>query len=152
MPFSNTYANNILGWAFGKNSLPNHSKVYIGLCSNDPEADNGTFTELTGGNYARVLVSVNGAAYPDFIGAAASREIKNVKQITWAKASADWTQAKGFGIFNVETGGTPYFYGKLTQPVTCASGEICIFDPEALVMKLSDVDEILTGINTLLGD
>ena len=152
MPFSNTYANNILEWAFGNNNLTNHSKVYIGLCSNDPEADNGTFTELSGGGYARVLLSVYNNQYPDYIGAATSREIKNIKQIAWPKATADWTTAKGFGLFAAETGSTPYFYGRLTQPVTCASGEICIFDPEALTVKLSDVDEILTGIDTLLGD
>lgn len=140
MPFSNTYANNILGWTFGKNSLANHSKVYIGLCSNDPEADNGTFTELTGGNYARVLVSVSGATYPDVIGAAASREIKNVKQITWAKSTADWKQAKGFGLFATETGGAPYFYGKLKTPVTCASGEVALFDPNSLKISIAATD------------
>ena len=112
MPFSNTYANNILGWAFGKNSLANHSKVYIGLCSNDPEADNGTFTELTGGN----------------------------KQITWAKSTADWKQAKGFGLFATETGGTPYFYGKLKTPVTCASGEVALFDPNSLKISIAATD------------
>ena len=140
MPFSNTYANNILGWLFAKNSLSNHSKVYIGLCSNDPEADNGTFTELTGGNYARVLVSVSGATYPDVIGAAASREIKNVKQITWAKSTADWTTAKGFGLFSTETGGAPYFYGKLKTPVTCASGEVALFDPNSLKISIAATD------------
>ena len=30
MPFSTTYANNLLNWAFGKsNNLTSHSKVYI---------------------------------------------------------------------------------------------------------------------------
>lgn len=151
MPFSNIDANNILGWAFGKNTLANKSKVYIGLSSNDPESDNGTFTELSGGGYTRVLLSVYNNQYPDYIGAASNREIKNTKQIAFPKATADWTTAKGFGLFTAETGSTPYFYGKLTNPVACASGVICIFDPETLAVKLSDVDEILTGIDTLLG-
>ena len=73
MPFDTDTANSVLGWAFGKNTLPINSKVYIGMSSNDPEEDSGTFTELSGGGYTRVLVSVYNNQYPDYIGAAANR-------------------------------------------------------------------------------
>ena len=152
MPFATDTANSVLGWAFGKNTLANNSKVYIGLSSNDPEADSGTFTELSGGGYTRVLLSVYNNQYPDYIGAAANREIKNAKQIAWPKATADWTTAKGFGLFTAETGGKPYYYGALSAAVTCATGEICEFDPNTLRIKLAAVDELLTDVNALLGD
>ena len=144
MPFDTDTANSVLGWAFGKNTLPINSKVYIGMSSNDPEEDSGTFTELSGGGYTRVLVSVYNNQYPDYIGAAANREIKNTKQIAWPKATADWTTAKGFGLFTAETGGKPYYYGTLKTPVTCTSGEVALFDPQTLRIQIAATDEEIT--------
>lgn len=140
MPFSDFYANNILNWTFGKGSLSNHSEVYIGLCSNDPEADLGQFNELSGNGYARVLIAKSGSAYPDVIGTANDREIKNAKQINWTKASPGaWETAKGFGLFTTASGGgLPYFYGKLTSPVTCAAGAVMLFDPNTLQISFPE--------------
>lgn len=144
MPFSTTYANNILNWAFGKKSLSSQDYIYIGLCSNDPEADSGTFTELSGGAYVRVLIFLYNEKYPDVIGAASNREIKNVKQVNWPKATANWTQAKGFGLFTQETGGQPFFYGKFATPVTCESGAVMLFDPQSLKISFAATDTQVT--------
>ena len=140
MPYSKTYANNILNWTFGKGNLTSHNNVYIGLCSNDPEADDGAFTELSGGAYTRVLVSILNQQYPDYIGAANNREIGNAKQINWTKATATWAPAKGFGLFTSATGGTPYFYGKFPSPVTCAAGAVMLFDPNSLKISIAATD------------
>ena len=136
MPFSNDYANKILNFTLAKTeSLNPPSSVYIGLCTNDPEATGGTFTELSGNGYTRVLISMKGEAYPDVIGTAASRAITNTKQINWTKATGDWAEANGFGLFSAETGGTPFFYGKLDNPVSCVAGAVALFDP--LTLKIS---------------
>lgn len=140
MPFNNTYANNILNWAFGKGSLASHSKVYIGLCSNDPEADGGTFTELYGNGYTRVLISQSGQTYPNLIASASDRAITNAYQINWTKATGDWPEANGFGLFTTETGGVPYFYGKLEEPVTCVAGAVALFDPQTLKISFPETD------------
>ncbi len=141
MPFSNTYANNILNWALGKsNALSVHSKVYIGLSSNDPEADGGTFTELSGNGYSRVLVSQYNETYPNVIGSAANRTIKNTAQINWTKATGNWVTANGFGLFTSETGGTPYYYGKLDAPMTCVEGAVALFDPNTFEISFSATD------------
>ena len=90
MPFDTDTANSILGWAFGKNTLPNNSKVYIGMSSNDPE------------------------------------------------------EAKSYGLFSEKTGGAPFYYAKLKTPVTCAKGEIALFDKDALQIQIAEHDtEIL---------
>lgn len=142
MPFSNEYANNILNFTFGKtNSLSAPQQVYIGLSTNNPEADNGTFNELSGGNYSRVLLVVRGATYPDFIGTATNRAIQNTKQITWNKASAEWAKANGFGLFSVASGGTPFFYGKLEEAVTVPLGAVALFEPAKLKVSFSTTDE-----------
>ena len=116
MPFSTTWANQILGYTLSKTlSLTAPATVYIGLSSNDPEADNGTFTELSGGNYARELIVKRGESYPEKIGSAANRKISSVNQIAFNKVTAEsGLLVKGFGLFESASGGSPFFYGKVT--------------------------------------
>lgn len=150
MPFSNNYANGILNYLFAKTaSLSAPSAVYIGLCTNDPEADGGTFTELSGGGYSRVLISQRGATYPNVIGSASARAISNQYQINWTKATLDWPEAKGFGLFESATGGSPFFYGKLEEPVTCVAGAVALFDPQTLRISFptSDVEEAAAAVS-----
>jgi len=141
MPFSNTYANEILNYTMGKiASLTAPTYVYIGLSTNDPEADNGTFNELSGNNYARVLISIKNETYPDVIGSASDRVIQNTKQINWNKSTGDWATAKGFGLFSAVTGGTPFFYGKLDAEVTVPTGAVALFDPNTLKISFPTTD------------
>lgn len=148
MPFDTAKSNSILNWAFGKGALSNISSVYIGLSTNDPVEDGGTFTELSGNGYARVLISVYNANYPGLINSASDRSILNGRQINWTKATADWPAAKGVGLFTSETGGTPYFYGalELTEEqkaaggVLCPAGAVFLFDPETLKVSFPATD------------
>lgn len=141
MPFSTPYANNILNYLFAKTKeLIIPDAVYIGLCANDPEADNGTFNELSGYGYARVLISQKGETYPNVIGSASNRMITNPYQINWTKATGDWEEAKGFGLFSAASGGTPFFYGKLEVPVTCVAGAVALFDPNTLKISFPTTD------------
>lgn len=142
MPFSTTYANNILNYLFAKSStLTAPDAVYIGLCSNDPVADNGNFVELSGSGYARVLLSQKGETYPNVIGSASNRAITNTYQINWTKATLDWATAKGFGLFSAASGGQPFFYGKLEEPVTCVAGAVALFDPQTFKISFPLTDE-----------
>lgn len=150
MPFSNTYAHNVLNYLFAKTAtLSAPSTVYIGLCTNDPEADGGTFNELSGRGYSRVLISQRGEPYPNVIGAASGRAISNQYQINWTKATLDWDEAKGFGLFDALNGGTPFFYGKLEEPITCVAGAVALFDPQTLRISFptSDVAEAAAAVS-----
>lgn len=141
MPFSTSYANSFLNYTFAKTTgLTAPNVVYIGLCTNDPEADGGTFTELSGNGYARVLISQKGETYPNVIGSASNRAITNTYQINWTKATAAWTTAKGFGLFSAATGGEPFFYGKLAADVTVPEGAVALFDPNALSISFLETD------------
>lgn len=141
MPFSVEQANSILNFMFSKTgTLTAPTSIYMALSSNDPEADNGTFTELSGGGYARVLVSVKGETYPDFIGSASARSIKNTKQIVFNKATADWATAKGFALFSGVSGGAPFYYAKLDNEVTVPTGAVALFDPSTLVISFATTD------------
>ena len=141
MPFSVTYANNILNYLFSKTkSLSPPALVYIGLSTNDPEADGGTFNELSGNNYARLLLSSKDSTYPNFFSTASNRNIKNDYQMVFNKATGDWETANGFGLFSSETGGTPFYYGKLDAPVFVPAQAVALFDPGTLSITLPDTD------------
>lgn len=142
MPFSTAYANNILNWAMGKyTSMTTHTQVWIGLCSNDPEADGGTFTELSGNGYARVLLSQYNEAYPTIISAATDRTITNNAQIGFTRATGGaWDTVNGYGLFIAPTGGTPFFYTKLKAPVDTPEGAVFLFDPGELKIAFQTTD------------
>lgn len=151
MPFSTTYANNILNYLFSKTAtLTAPSEVYIALSTNDPEADGGTFTELSGGGYARVLISQKGESYPNVIGSASNRAITNPYQINWTKATLDWARVKGWGLFTAATGGTLIYYGKmeLTEEeeaaggILCEAGSVFLFDPQTLKISFLTTDVV----------
>lgn len=144
MPFAESYANNILNYIFGKTkTLTAPTDVYLALSSNDPEADNGTFTELSGGGYEREHICTTNGLYPDKMGAPTGRVIANKKQINWNKATANWPDIKGFALFSAPTGGTMLYYGKITNAegkLSINSGAVALFDPGALKISLSSVD------------
>lgn len=145
MPHSTTYANNVLNYTFGKTkTLTAPSYVYVALSSNDPEADGGTFTELSGGNYSRVMIEQNGYEYPAKMSAATARKILNAEQINWNKATADWATAKGFALFDAKSGGNMIFYGKLAQDVTVVEGAVALFEPEGFALECATTDNDAT--------
>ena len=146
MPFTDTYANQILNYTMAKTAqLEAPSAVYLGLCTNDPEVSGGSVAELSGGGYHRVMISQKNQSYPDVIGTASadSRMIQNTKQINWTKATADWPEAKGFFLSSSSTVGETakiFFYGKLEEPVTCEMGAVALFDPYALKISFPETD------------
>lgn len=146
MPFSTTYANNILNWAMGKSaSLSGHNTVYVGLCTNDPEATGGTFTELSGKGYARVLVGQYNNEHVGVMGSADARAVTNTKQLNFTRATdGAWDTVNGYGLFTDKTGGTPFFYAKLKQPVTVPDGAVFLFDPGDLKIDFQTTDVDIT--------
>lgn len=152
MPFSDTYANNILNWTFGKRSLSSHSRVYIGLCTNNPETDGGTINELSGGGYERVLISQFDSEYPGLMNSATLRSIINGKQINWTKATSNWALVNGFFLSTSPAVGEKaniFFYGglELTEDQEIAgglevvAGAVALFDPQSLRISFPETDE-----------
>lgn len=152
MPFTTNYANQILNVAMAKTAqMSAPAMVYIGLCSNDPEASNGSVTELSGGNYKRKAISAKGSTLLDYIGEANGRAIQNIDQINFPKASVDWARVKGFFLSTSGTVGETssiFFYGKLdlTEEEEAAggllvkAGMIAVFDPAAFRIGFATVD------------
>lgn len=150
MPFNVNTANTILGWAFGKNTLDTKKTVYIGLCANRPEDEDGYFDELSGKGYARVLVGQSNNSYPDSISSPTDRKITNSKQINWAKATERWLDVKGMGLFEEPSGGTPFYYCNLDEVLSVEGGAVALFDPGALCISFAERD--VSSVSALSSD
>lgn len=152
MPFTNTYANQILDYTLSKTyQLTATERVYIGLCTNDPEADGGAIRELSGGGYSRVLISIRGETYPNVIGSASGRAITNPYQINWTKATLDWERINGFFLSTSGTVGETsgiFFYGALTLDeetkaaggLLVEAGAVALFDPKSFKIEFPEKD------------
>lgn len=148
MPFSTTDANAILNWMMGGSTLAVKSDVYMGLLTNDPEADEGSCAEIPAGfdTYARVLISTGSPDdYPYLMGAASKREIKNKAQINWTKAKdQQWPEVKGIALYTAKTGGSPFYYAKVPIPFTVDVGEVALFEAGAFKISMLNTDEEIT--------
>lgn len=141
MPFSTEYANRILNCAFGKTDMNAPTYVYLGLSTNDPVADGGAFAELNVDGYERIMIYSEQAGAEIKVGSAENRLIQNTKQINWTKATTQWNTVIGFGLFTSASGGNPFFYGKLKEPITVPVGAVALLSPGDLKVGISSVDE-----------
>jgi hypothetical protein len=111
---------NLEAWAYspgGNNGTPG---VYVGLFTAAP-SDAGGGTEVTGGAYARVLVS-----HADTNWAAPSgtpRGTSNSNAVTFPAPTANWGVVTHFGIFDSLTGGTLIAWNALTISKTVNNGD-----------------------------
>lgn len=143
MPYSVEKRNQFLRVTFPTMSTATVStpdRLYLALCKNDPEADGGVFDELTCDTYARVLLARKGQDLPDYMSAIANGAIDNVKQINFNRATVDWDQVKGIGLFEVATNGVPTFYAKLKDAISVKANQIFTFDPHTFVIQFADQD------------
>lgn len=142
MILSNDYANQYLNFLMGQvASISAPTKIWIGLSSTDPEVDGGSFTELSGGNYRRILIKNRGESYPDVLGTASGRIITNTKQINWDKASEAWADSLGIGLFSAETGGTPFAYGRLAKTLEVPQGAVALLEPGMMEIYMPSFTE-----------
>lgn len=147
MPYSIAKRNEFLQLTFPTTGVTNSpEKLYLALCSNDPVADKGAFTELSGDTYARVLLKRKGETLPDYLSSISNGKISNEKQIVFNRAKTAWAQANGIGLFTAETGSSPFFYATLKNPVNTAENQIVTFDPGTFIVQFADTDvEIEAG-------
>lgn len=107
---STALAHELLGLLLNRPVQPPAGGYFLGLGSTIPA--NGTFTELTGNNYARVGVP------PSVWGEPSNRQISNVADITFPIAqTAPWLSALSQGLYRANTGGAPDLYGILESGV-----------------------------------
>ena len=105
--------NIVINHLFRNQSYTPPSTIYIGLFTTAP-TDAGGGTELSGGSYARQIVTLSAAS-----GGATS----NSADITFPTATADWGTIVAAGIFDASTAGNLLAWNNLTQSKTVNNGD-----------------------------
>lgn len=110
-----TYLENALINATLRNtSYTSPSTVYVGLYTSDP-TDANTGTEVSGGSYARVAVTM---------GSPSDGVSTNSAAVEFPQASGSWGTVGWIGILDASTSGNLLYHTALDVSKTISSGDI----------------------------
>jgi hypothetical protein len=127
----------ILNFILGKAAYTAPAGAYVALFSATPTNDQGPWTELTGGNYARAPIGAGTnlpADWTSLASDATGTHKTNTAAITFPTASAGWTAATGYGIYDSSSAGTLLYWGTFGSATTVGSGATASFAAQALVV------------------
>jgi hypothetical protein len=120
---SKYFFENLMGW-FLKNSPSSFSRfstLYVGLLTdmtNYLTVNPATFTEVTGGSYARVAI-----ADTNWTGPASDSSFANTAALAFPAPTANWGTVIGAAIFDASTAGNLLFYMPLLSPKLINNGD-----------------------------
>lgn len=109
--------------------------TYVGLATTT-HGDTAAGTEVSGGDYARVLVNKAGGSNPTWE-AIASSATQNEEAVTFTTASASWGTVVATGIYDALTTGNLLWYMNDTADQAVASGDTVTFAAGAIDISLS---------------
>ena len=136
---SATEANNYVKYLTGfSSSLSGGSSVFLALGT----SNGTTFTEITpnaANNYARCMIK-SGSSYPDVL-TVSGRKVYNHEQIVFNKVLSEAYTAPAIALYRQETGGTPYAFGLLDEPLQAVVGSLPMFERNALQILIPDGTE-----------
>lgn len=133
----------VLNHVMGKGTLTPNASNYVALSSTTPTDAGGSFTEPSGGAYARVQTAGTTATGPAWSSATgtAPAYVENSAVITFPAATADWAAGANLthaGIFAAASGGTVQIWGALTTPKPVLNGDTASLAATAVRVQLGD--------------
>lgn len=111
---SNYLENALINATLRNTSYTSPATVYMGLYTSDP-TDANTGTEVSGGSYARVAVTM---------GAPSDGVSTNSAAIEFPQASGSWGTVGWIGILDASTSGNLLYHTALDTSKTISSGDI----------------------------
>lgn len=137
MGFTHYTQNAILNELTGKTNTLNFNDVYLGLCTS--VSMDGTYTELAGNGYSRVLLGNYSIAQLQYFGTPTNGSISNTKEIQFPMATGNWSTV-GYGVmFNAATGGSALAFGTISGSLTVSMNEIGRIGPGAFNIYFSNI-------------
>ena len=125
---ASTYlANNVVDHVLKTAAFAQPTNVYASLHSADPSLTGAS--ELSGGGYARTLHNTWNAA--------SGGSATNSGAITFPQATANWTQATHFGLWDASTAGNFLGGGALDTAKTVLNGDTAEFASAALTVTMT---------------
>lgn len=107
-----------------------YTTAYIALFTAAPTKSGGG-TEVTGGSYARVSMTM-ATVFPT---ASSSSEIDSEVAVTMPTATAGWGSVVGVGIMDASTSGNLLMYADFDTPKTIGSGDSFSFPIGNLIIR-----------------
>ena len=93
--------------------------VYVGLLSAAPASDSAAGTELSGSGYARKSAAFSApSTYSGNV-----RQVVNSAIISFGPASADWSAAVAWGLYDALTAGNMLYWDTLSPSKTVLNGD-----------------------------
>ena len=113
MSFSNTFENRVLTWVFTTGSATRPTSWHVALFTSNP-AEDGSGTEVSGGDYARqsATFTVTGNA------------ANNSAALEYPVATASYGTVTHVGVYDASTGGNLIAYAALTSSKTIDTGDV----------------------------
>ena len=124
MPISNAGGTDILNKDFNTANYTPAVTYFIGFRNNG--------TELTGGAYARISVTLNATNFPT----TTTTLMSNGVAFSTPTATSNWLEADEVAIYTASSGGTPRYTGLLDAPFTLLTGQKRTFGIGALRVRL----------------
>ena len=112
--FSNYLENKILDHVLKNISYTSPTTVYVGLFTSNP-TDAGTGTEVSGGSYARQVLSVTTSS---------GGIVTSSGDVTFPQATANWGTISHIGLLDALTSGNLLMHTPLTTSKTIETGDI----------------------------
>lgn len=116
MRASNFLEEAILNYFFRGQAVSRPTNLYLALYKTNP-TDSDTGSEVTGGGYARQVVSFNAPSQQGDRGT-----ITNANTIEFSQATGDWGEFAYFGVRDAKDGGNLLVYGTFNKPQTVNEG------------------------------
>ena len=113
MSFSNYLETKVLGHVFGATAYTAAGTLYLALFTSDP-AEDGSGTEVTGGEYARQTVAFT----------VAGNNASNTSAVEYATATAGYGTVSHVGVYDASTSGNLLAYAALTSSKTIETGDV----------------------------
>jgi hypothetical protein len=124
--FTNYLENKLLDHVLNNESFTSPTTVYVGLFTTAP-TDTTSGTEVTGGSYARQVLSVSTAS---------DGVVTSDADVTFPQATASWGTIVALGIHDALSSGNLLMYTDLTTSKTIDEGDILKVSTGSLTVTL----------------
>ena len=124
--FTNYLEDKLLDHVLNNTSFTSPTTVYVGLFTTAP-TDSTAGTEVSGGSYARQVLSVSTAS---------SGVVTSDSDVTFPQATASWGTIVALGVHDADTSGNLLMYTDLTTSKTIDEGDILKVSSGSLTVTL----------------
>ena len=127
-------SNKNLDFNFGVASYTPPATYYFALSTTAPDISGTSFTEPSGGAYARVAFTNNKTNW----GTAASGILTNSTAVTFVESTASWGTILAVGMYDALTGGNLWWYDSLSPSRVVASATTVLFAIGSITVQFNN--------------